>query len=112
MRRSGGHRLQALLLLLALVGAGFGLPLFDALVFHGRPLARTESTVAPEGAQAPHTQLCILDHAGLLEGSIGSSGHAILAVPPQVAPLAGTAASPALASDASLLPPSRAPPVV
>jgi len=112
MRRSGGHRLQALLLLLALVGVGSGLPLFDALVFHGRPLARAESAVAPEGAQAPHTQLCILDHAGLLEGSMVSSGHETLATAPEVAPLAGTPASPELASDASLLPPSRAPPVV
>lgn len=112
MRRSGGHRLQALLLLLALMGAGLGLPLFDAIVFHARPLARTESTAAPEGAQGPHTQLCILDHAGLLEGGITSSGHPALALQPVSAPRLAQPASQAPTRDASLLPPSRAPPVV
>lgn len=112
MHRSGGHRLQALLLLLALMGAGLGLPLFDAIVFHGRPLARTESTAAPEGAQGPHTQLCILDHAGLLEGGISSSGHPPLAAQPDPAPVLAQSAASAPTRDAALLPPSRAPPVV
>lgn len=110
MRRTGGSRFQALLLLLALVGGGFGLPLFDALVFHGRPLARAESAVAPEGSPAPHTQICILDHTGLLEGSILSSGHDAITALPDAARLASTAVPAGLSADASLLPPSRAPP--
>ncbi len=94
------------------MGAGLGLPLFDAVVFHARPLTPTESTAAPEGAQGPHTQLCILDHAGLLEGGMTSSGHPALAAQPDVAPRIAHPASPAPTRDASLLPPSRAPPVV
>jgi hypothetical protein len=112
MQRSRGHRFQSLLLLLALVGAGFGLPLFDAVVFHGRPLAAAENAVAPEGAPAQHTQLCILDHTGLLEGGILSAGHETLAVLPVVAQPATAPDSADLPLDASLLPPSRAPPAV
>jgi hypothetical protein len=111
MLRSLGHRLQALFLLLALMGAGFGLPLFDALVFHGRPLPTAENSVAPEGAPAAHTQLCILDHAGLLEGGILSQGHESLAVGAVVAQVAVVPDAPDLPVAASLLPPSRAPPI-
>jgi hypothetical protein len=112
MQRPGSQRLRALLVLFALMGAGLGLPLFDAIVFHGQPIARAECSVAPEGAQSPHTQLCILDHPGLLEGSVVSSGHETLATIPEAAPLAGLPASPEPSADAALLPPSRAPPVV
>jgi hypothetical protein len=112
MLRSRGLRLQALLLLLALLGGGFGLPLFDAVVFHARPLASAESSVAPEGAPAAHTQLCILDHAGLLEGGMRSSGHETLAVLPAVGTVPVAPDSANLPADPALLPPSRAPPVV
>ncbi len=111
MTRIPSVRIPALALLLTLLGGGLGLPLFDAIVFHGAPLAVAERTMAPEGAPAPHTALCILDHAGLLEGSIVSPGHQTLAVLPAAAHLAGAPVAPNLPADTSLLPPSRAPPV-
>jgi hypothetical protein len=112
MQRSRGHRLQALLLLLALAGVGLGLPLFDAVVFHGRPLARAESAVAPVGTPAQHTQLCILDHASLFEAGLRSQGHPTLAPLPGIVLVAVAPDSLAFSADSSLLPPSRAPPVV
>ena len=69
------RRLGSLALLLALVGAGVGLPLFDAVVFHGRPLPAARKTISADGAPQSHTRLCILDQAGLLTPSIGSAGH-------------------------------------
>lgn len=110
MQRSRRHRLQALLLFLALAGVGLGLPLFDAIVFHGTPLASAERGVAPEGAPAPHTQLCVLDHAGLLETGIRSPGHEALATLPEAMPLATAPDSPDPSLATALLPPSRAPP--
>jgi hypothetical protein len=55
------RRLCSLALLLALVGGGVGLPLFDALVFHtpGRA-APPERTLAAPGSAAGHTQVCVL----------------------------------------------------
>jgi hypothetical protein len=56
LRRTG-----SLVLLLALVGGGLGLPLFDAVVFHspGRA-AWPERTLGTPGSAAGHAQVCIL----------------------------------------------------
>lgn len=64
---------SALLLLLALLGGGIGLPLFDALVFHsalgGGPSA--ERVLWDEGSARNHTQVCQLNHAVPTERSLG-----------------------------------------
>lgn len=112
MIRPSSVRLPALALLLALLCGGLGLPLFDALVFHGTPVPVAGRTVAPDGTPAPHTALCILDHPGLLETSLVSRGHAPLASVPAAARVAGAPASATPAATTALLPPSRAPPVV
>ncbi len=103
--------LGALALLLALLGGGLGLPLFDALVFHAQPVPTADSTLNADGAPQAHTQLCILDQAGLLTPSIGSMGHATprLAAVPAATPVARDGA--ASSHNPLLLPRLRAPPV-
>ena len=76
------RRLGSLTLLVALMGAGLGLPLFDAVVFHGRPLPAARKTISSDGAPQSHTRLCILDQAGLLTPAIGSAGHQTPAIVP------------------------------
>lgn len=55
------RRTASLALLLAFVGGGFGLPLFDALVYHspGRA-APPERTLGVPGSATGHTQVCVL----------------------------------------------------
>ncbi len=65
LMRSLTVRLQALLLLLTLVGAGFGLPLYDAVVYHSalehaQPRA---NSIASESATSAHGVTCAMDLA-------------------------------------------------
>ncbi len=105
------RRLGSLALLLALVGGGLGLPLFDAVVFHSKPLNAAGNTIAPEGAPAGHTQLCILDQAGLATPSVGSAGHDTPAVLTHAVPPAAAPAQSSPSHNPHLLPRPRAPPV-
>ncbi len=102
--------LGAFTLLLALLGGGLGLPLFDALVFHTRPVPTADNTIATDGAPQGHTQLCILDQAGLLTPSIGSAGHETpgLAAVRAATPVARNRTP--SSRNAQLLPRPRAPP--
>lgn len=65
MPRPQRLRVQACLLLLALVGGGVGLPIVDALVFHGRtPAVHGERNLGDDGSPSKnHTQLCIIAKA-------------------------------------------------
>lgn len=108
------HRLRrfgSLALLLALMGGGLGLPLFDAVVFHSKPLSAAGNTIAPEGAPAGHTQVCLLEHAGVIRQAVAASApHAPPALPRAVA--IRSARTPLTADPApTLQPPSRAPPI-
>lgn len=68
------RRVGSLALLLALLGGGLGLPLFDAVVFHGRPgAAPAERTLAEQGSRLAHQQLCVLDHAVPLSPSLAAA---------------------------------------
>ncbi len=63
--RTIAQRLQALLLLLTLVGGGFGLPLYDAVVYHSaleHAQARSNS-IASESATSAHGVTCAMDLA-------------------------------------------------
>jgi hypothetical protein len=63
--RTIAQRLQALLLLLTLVGGGFGLPLFDAVAYHSaleHAQARSNS-IASESATSTHGVTCAMDLA-------------------------------------------------
>ena len=63
--RTFAQRLQALLLLLTLVGGGFGLPLYDAVVYHSaleHAQARSNS-IAGENATSAHGVTCAMDLA-------------------------------------------------
>lgn len=64
---------SAILLLLALLGGGIGLPLFDALVFHSDLGARpsSERVLWDEGSARNHVQVCQLNHAVPTERSLG-----------------------------------------
>jgi hypothetical protein len=57
--------MKALVLLIALLGSGSGLPLFDAVVFHSQPApARPDTGVlAAPGCDLGHSQVCALSHA-------------------------------------------------
>ena len=61
--RSG--RLKALVLLVALMGGGFVLPLYDAIAFHSHPSAAPADTdvLAAPGTDVGHAQVCALSHA-------------------------------------------------
>lgn len=105
------RRLSSLVLLVALVGGGLGLPLFDAVVFHRQPLPTGTTAVMPEGAPLPHTQLCILDQPGLATPSIASVAPRLTVVPPDyVAVLPAPVTAPATRTP-GLLPRPRAPPI-
>ena len=59
------QRLHALLLLLTLVGGGFGLPLYDAVVYHSA-LEHTQpraNSIASESATSAHGVTCAMDLA-------------------------------------------------
>lgn len=53
----------ALVLLLALLGGGFGLPIADALLFHGNPNGQptVASNLTDEGSARAHVQVCSLE---------------------------------------------------
>jgi hypothetical protein len=76
-RRARG---SAILLLLALLGGGVGLPLFDALVFHSNPVRRptAERILGTDGPGRTHIQVCQLSHALPTERSLG--GQSVSAV--------------------------------
>lgn len=63
---------SAILLLLALLGGGIGLPLFDALVFHSNPGSRptAERILTGNGSARAHVQICQLNHAVPAERSL------------------------------------------
>ncbi len=108
------HRLRrfgSLALLLALVGGGLGLPLFDAVVFHTQPLTALGSSVAAEGTPAGHTQVCILEHAGVIRHAVVASGPQDPPALPRASAIASAPAQLAASHDSTLLPPSRAPPI-
>lgn len=105
------RRLGSLALLLALMGGGLGLPLFDAVVFHSRPLNAAANTIAPEGALAGHTQVCVLEHAGVVRLAIAAGGHADWPQVPRAGAVVSLAASLDADHDPTGLPPSRAPPI-
>ena len=67
------YRAPAILLLLALLGGGIGLPLFDALVFHSDLGAKpnSERVLWNEGSARNHVQVCQLNHAVPTEQSLG-----------------------------------------
>lgn len=103
---------SAILLLLALLGGGIGLPLFDALVFHSNPggRARAERTLGEEGSAPAHIQVCQLNHAVPAERSLG--GRAIQApAAPGIESAPHLSFPPAeMPAPATPLPFSRAPP--
>jgi hypothetical protein len=70
------RRIGSLTLLLALVGGGLGLPLFDAVVFHapGRK-APPERALGTEGALAGHASVCIL-------GRVAPQSRGLPSLPP------------------------------
>lgn len=105
------RRLGSLALLLALMGGGLGLPLFDAVVFHSKPLSAAGNTLASEGAPAGHTQVCVLDHAGVVRHAIAASGPQDPPALPRAIAVAPAPATLAASHDSTLLPPSRAPPI-
>jgi len=104
---------SAILLLLALLGGGVGLPLFDALVFHANPggRARAERTLSEEGSAPAHVQVCQLNHAVPAERSLGGRPVQPPATPrvdstPRFAFLPATMPAPATPSQLSRAPPS------
>lgn len=105
------RRFGSLALLFALVGGGLGLPLFDAVVFHSRPLAATGSSMAPEGAPTGHSQVCVLEHAGVIRLALAAGGHVAAPAIPRPIAVASTPAPLGAGFDATRLPPSRAPPI-
>ena len=56
---------KALVLLVALMGGGFAVPLYDAVAFHSRPgPTRIETdVVAAPGADTGHAPACAISHA-------------------------------------------------
>jgi hypothetical protein len=56
---------KALVLLVALLGGGFALPLYDAVAFHSTPgPAKPETGVlAAPGTDVGHAQVCAISHA-------------------------------------------------
>lgn len=105
------RRIGSLALLLALVGGGLGLPLFDAVVFHSKPLNAAGNTIAPEGGPAGHTQVCVLDHAGVVRHAVVTDGPQDPPALPRAIAVASAPAPLAASYDPTLLPPSRAPPI-
>ncbi len=103
---------SAILLLLALLGGGIGLPLFDALVFHANPGSRPapERILSQDGSTRTHVQVCQLNHAVPSEQSLAGRPTAVPApaVPEAAARLAPQPASIPAAPLSSQL--SRAPP--
>ncbi len=109
-RRARG---SAILLLLALLGGGVGLPLFDALVFHSNPARRpaAERVVGTEGSAPTHVQVCQLNHALPAERSLGGQPVSALSahtggapIPPPFAP--AQRPEPPATSNLSRAPPS------
>lgn len=104
---------SAVLLLLALLGGGIGLPLFDALVFHSNPGSRAtaERILTEEGSARTHVQVCQLNHALPAERSLAARPAALpaLTVPdaaPLPAPPPASAPAAPLSSQHSRAPPS------
>jgi len=57
------QRLQALLLLLTILGGSFGLPLYDAVVYHSKPTQTQPQadSAARQSEATTHSQACALD---------------------------------------------------
>ncbi len=111
--RSLTVRLQALLLLLTLVGGSFGLPVFDAVVYHSA-LAQAQPSpysIAGESASSAHGVTCAIDLANRCGTGIAPFAELepVLLAPTRIAPQHVTdvvPASPWLASSHSRAPPS------
>lgn len=107
------RRIGSLTLLLALVGGGLGLPLYDALVFHsGGRVAPLERTLAAPDSPTGHAQVCVLGRAAALSGGFpalpaGLAIHVVeqLAEPFQPSALPDSQSGPPLQA-------SRAPPAL
>ncbi|MBK8003198.1 MAG: hypothetical protein IPK12_04415 [Gemmatimonadetes bacterium] len=105
-------RTPVALLLLAFVLGGYGLPLFDAIVFHGQPGSqRVAERHLSDGEDArTHVQVCHLGDGAAPERALASA-----AVRPEFAPISTLMQVSVLdarfvtASDLAL-PPSRGPP--
>ena len=103
-------RVRAFTLLLALLGGGLGLPLFDSLVFHGQPgAAVSERTLVDLGGKPTHAQMCPLQHTAVTDGCLFSQAVSAQVTPPDSGLPIVAIESPTGRSD-STLPPSRAPP--
>ncbi|HEY7027756.1 MAG TPA: hypothetical protein VH438_09140 [Gemmatimonadales bacterium] len=75
-------RLKALVLFAALVGGGFGLPVFDALAFHSKPgVSQPQGeTLSAPGRDVGHGAVCALSLAR-------NVGRCTPAIPTQIAGL-------------------------
>ncbi|HEY7682397.1 MAG TPA: hypothetical protein VH879_07110 [Gemmatimonadales bacterium] len=64
-----------MILLLALLGGGLGLPLFDVVAYHSRPAACRPlgPTLAEQGGVRAHPQVCVLPNATAASGAFRSS---------------------------------------
>lgn len=112
MTRSRAVRMRAFALIVALMGGGLGLPLFDSLVFHSQPGAvAAERTLARPGGPLKHIQVCPLQHNALPHGCPTAAGEMSHATPVQSRRPALRVES-FLGRTGSTLPLSRAPPVI
>jgi hypothetical protein len=61
-----------MILLLALLGGGLGLPLFDVVAYHSRPAACRPlgPTLAEQGGVRAHPQVCVLPNATAASGAL------------------------------------------
>lgn len=111
MNRSPAVRVRAFALMLALLGGGLGLPLFDSLVFHGQPGAPvSERTLVDVGGKPTHAQVCPLQQPAVTDGCLIDRAVTAHLPPPDSAVVIGTVESP-IGSPHATLPPSRAPPL-
>src|SRR5690349_6448056 len=109
------RRLPALMLLLALVAGGFGLPIADAILYHSTPTAtpvqHTDDLAVGAPATAVHVQSCVL-WLSALTGSGVVAKSPVLAVA-QVTPAVAAYSTPQFVVTQTdiTLGQSRAPPI-
>jgi hypothetical protein len=110
--RSLTVRLQALLLLLTLVGGSLGLPVFDAVVYHSA-LAHTQpqtNSIAGESTTTTHGVTCALDFATRCGTGIAPVADLTLSLIPAVRTVVVRVDSPPPAQHPFATTQSRAPP--
>lgn len=111
MSRSRVIRARAFALMLALLGGGYGLPLFDSLVFHSRPgVPVAERTLVDLGGRPTHAQVCPLQQPAVTDGCWVAGSVPLEPALPDSSPAVARIDSPTGRSDRTL-PPSRAPPL-